>query len=119
MSELSTNSNQTAAPVVHGVVMPKFGDSVSVNIILERSHKVKIRNGSKGGTFRAQCKFWREKAIATRVGILIGYRNLSNGTREWEGDVGYIYSPDEHFRAALVVFSERENPVYVPLSGLA
>ena len=96
----------------------KFGSTVTVNAVLERRYKKEVRKGSMGGTFNAECKFWQEKAIAPRTGLLIGSRNLSNGTREWEGELGYIYSPDEHFRAVVVVFSSAENPVYVPMSGV-
>jgi hypothetical protein len=41
--------------------------------------------------------------------------------RDWEDEVGAIFIPDKdgHFKAALVCFSTRENPVYVPVDAIA
>lgn len=50
-----------------------------------------------------------------RAGLFLGYRTLQNGTRTYEDEVGYIFEPSEYIKAALVVFSEHTNPVYVPL----
>lgn len=118
MSETATNPTETGGQV-HPIVMPSFGATVTVSITLVRRYRSELSPGRFGGTYNKQRKLWEEKAITPRSGILIGYRNLSNGTREWESEVGYIYTPEEHFRAALVVFSDRENPVYAPISALA
>jgi hypothetical protein len=104
---------------VDSLVMPVFGATVTVRSTLHRRYRSEIRNDRYGGTYRAELKVWEEKATEPRQGLLIGYRNLSNGTREYDSECGYLYIPKEYFRAAVVVFSERENPVYVPISGLA
>jgi len=54
-----------------------------------------------------------------RKGVFIGYRNLSNGEIEAASyDEGPVYYPKEHFKVGLVVFSERTNPIYVPMNML-
>ena len=63
--------------------------------------------------------FWECQVIPGREGIYIGKRTLSNGIRVWEGAMEeFSYSPSIYFGVALVVFSPRENPVYVPLDCL-
>jgi hypothetical protein len=58
---------------------------------------------------------WKEP----RTGVFIGWRNLSNGEIEHASyDEGAIYHPKEHFKVALVVFSERTNPQYVTLDTI-
>lgn len=63
-------------------------------------------------------KVWEAWPTPPRTGTYIGYRTLANGRREFEEEVGYIFEPKEHFRAALVVFSERTKPVLVPVDAL-
>jgi hypothetical protein len=86
-------------------VVPIFGATVTVISMLKRRCK-------------GYEKYWEPTPITPRKGILIGYRNLSNGVRDWESEVGYIYTPKKYLRAAVVVFSDRENPVYVPVSAM-
>lgn len=61
-------------------------------------------------------KFWETKLFPNnkgrRKGIFLGVRYLQNGLREF--DDGYIFIPESYIKAALVCFSKRENPVYVP-----
>jgi hypothetical protein len=59
-------------------------------------------------------KEWIYWPIKPRKGIFLGSRTLWNGTRSWEGEVGNIFEPEEHIKAALVCLSTWENPVYVP-----
>jgi hypothetical protein len=54
---------------------------------------------------------WKEP----REGMFIGWRYLSNGEISSPSyDEGAIYYPKHHFKVALVVFNERENPKYIP-----
>jgi hypothetical protein len=54
----------------------------------------------------------------TRKGIYIGKRTLANGKAEFEYEAGVLFVPEEYISAALVVFNERENPVYVDFEDL-
>lgn len=56
---------------------------------------------------------------APRPGIFIGWRWLSNGEIEAGSyDEGPVYHSKERFKVALVIFNERQNPLYVPLDKL-
>jgi hypothetical protein len=54
-------------------------------------------------------------------GIFIGWRTLTDGTAEWEDEVGYVFDADAASRqvAALVVYDKRRSPVLVPCDALA
>lgn len=55
----------------------------------------------------------------SREALYIGYRTVADGLREYIGDEeGIAFVPERHYRAALVVFSERERPVLVPLDAI-
>lgn len=70
---------------------------------------------------------WAQERSDTREGLYIGWRTLSDG-RFCSPTVSYSFDPTEYdgpeyipsrvFKAALVVFSEREKPVLVPLDAL-
>ena len=48
------------------------------------------------------------------VGHIIGERTLSNGHNEWQGpEAGNLYSPNNYFKAYIVVFNIHRKPVYV------
>lgn len=88
----------------------KFGQFVTVNAIYKR------RGASTSGASR---KVWEAKSITTRDALYVGWRTLSNGRVTWEGsEEGYVFWPEEHFKAALVIFSEREKPVLVPMDAV-
>lgn len=63
-------------------------------------------------------KTWQPRPMEPREGLYIGYRTLADGVRDAEDEVGYTFEPKRHFRAALVVFSDRTNPVLVPLDQI-
>ena len=88
----------------------QLGDRVLCSAVLWRRTEVRSRQNDR--------KYWDTKTIEPREGVYIGMRTLANGERWWEDEVGYVFEPKEHFRAALVVFSERENPVLIPLDAL-
>jgi hypothetical protein len=97
----------------------KFGDRVRVKSVLRRSTEYRKRKNYSGREREQRYKLWKETPISERSGILIGFRTLINGFTFWENDVGYIFDGNERFKAALVVFSEKENPVFVPLSSIS
>jgi hypothetical protein len=95
--------------------LPTFGARVRASATLRR------RRRSRGRSWHDD-KWWEERPLETpRDGLYIGKRTISDGYTEVE-DTGegvlYIYNPEQHYTAALVVFSERERPVLVPWSAL-
>lgn len=88
----------------------EFGDKVVVTEVYQR------RGAASSGR---SPKYWERKSIQRRKGLYIGTRTLANGVTEWVGsEEGYCFFPREHFKAALVVFSERERPVLVPIDNI-
>lgn len=93
----------------------KLGDTVTITQVYRRRQRSRvIRNNSQ------TTKIWEAWPIKPRTAIYLGLRTLSNGVREWEDEVGAIYIPDTdgYIKAALVCFSTKENPVYVPVETL-
>jgi hypothetical protein len=64
---------------------------------------------------------WHAVTIDDREGLYIGRRWLANGEMEWDeyapGGAGF-HADKERIPAALVVFSERTNPVLVPFDAV-
>lgn len=65
---------------------------------------------------------WK-RTPGSRVGIFLGYRVLTEGNVHAGGGWGEDYEPSTYepkrrFLVAYVSLSERENPVYVPLTEL-
>ena len=96
--------NQSA---VEGFVMPEFGANITVDQMFVRS--VDYDKGNY--------KYWKAIAI-NKTGIFLGKRKLANGHVEHCSYDGSIFTPKEHIDAALVCFSAREKPVYVPLEAI-
>lgn len=62
---------------------------------------------------------WKtEELREPKNGIIIGYRNLSNGRADYEHECGWLYTPQSHFKALVVVTSLRSKPIIVPMSEL-
>lgn len=94
----------------------KFGAKVIVSAILKRKEKEEVRE--KGlYKYKVALKFW-EKNTAAFKALYIGERTLCNGKIDWENDVGYIFTPENYFRAALVVKDERSKPVLCPIESV-
>lgn len=93
----------------------KLGDTFTVTQVYRRRGRSVPMIG-KGHTYHVTRKEWFIWPIKPRDAIFLGWRTLSNGVREWENEVGAIYTPDKdgYIKAALVCFSPHENPVYVP-----
>lgn len=97
-----------------GATGVEFGAVVTVSAVYRRRYQ----HNEQGPRWGVR-KYWDAWKIKPRDGLYIGGRTLSNGQRWYEDEVGAVYEPAEYFRAALVVFSERERPVLVPLDALA
>lgn len=92
-----------------------FGDTITVTQVYHR--RTRYRHNSRT-MYDDTLKVWEPWTIKPRPAIYLGLRTLSNGVREWEDEVGAIFHPETHIKAALVCFSTRENPVYVPIESL-
>jgi hypothetical protein len=91
---------------------PPFGARVRVLAYYSRAGA-----SSAGRKIRKQWHTW--KYGTPREGLYIGKRTLSNGHVGYVGeDDDYVYTADEYFTAALVVFNEHTRPVLVPLDAL-
>jgi hypothetical protein len=89
---------------------PAFGATVTVSAVLRRRTRHRTHLNDE--------KYWDAWSIKPRTALYIGTRTLSNGERWWEDEVGNVYEPKTYFRAALVVFSAKEKPVFVPFASL-
>lgn len=90
----------------------KLGDALTVTQVYRRRTRYRP---SAHGSWNVTIKVWETEQINPRAGIYLGTRTIWNGTRTWEDEVGNIFEPEEHIKAALVCFSTHENPVYVPV----
>ncbi len=87
----------------------KFGDWITFDVTLKRAQE------NKGdGVY----KFWQKIEGGVTPGIFLGYRTLANGYRNYYSEGGFSFTPKAYLRAALVAFSERHNPVLVPLEHI-
>jgi len=89
----------------------KFGNEVTVSAVFKRR--------TKGQNMPDTVyKYWEKVRIKTRSGLFLGIRTISNGARDYDPDYGCVYRAKEYIKAALVVFSEREKPVYAPMENV-
>jgi hypothetical protein len=87
----------------------EFGKKVTCREVLERKG-----DHSKLPTY----KYWMSRPIEKRDGIFLGLRTLSDGTTSYDYEEGTRYKPKHYIKAAVVCFSEKESPVYVPIEAL-
>lgn len=105
-----------------------LGDRVSIDthdILVRQSLKQIVTIRGWAGTAKREPVFgwvrtrdalhWRNSVDPkTRDGIYIGYRTVSDGFKDYMGhEEGNASVPIAHYRVAVVVLGERENPVYV------
>lgn len=70
------------------------------------AHKVSAHNGASN-------RIWQEWKLGKPFrAMFIGYRTVYNGHREWEDEVGYIFTPHSHQEAWLFVRDARQKPEY-------
>lgn len=91
---------------------PAFGSRVLVTATLDR----RATRDRATGIWHAR---WHVRQLPEpRIGLLIGYRTLSNGTLV-SGLAGLeSYARQESVRAALVVFGPRSATVYAPVDAV-
>jgi hypothetical protein len=94
-------------------ITPKFGSKITV---ISKYVKNWETNKIKGdGNLRGYLiNKWRIKQIEPRVGILIGERTISDFIDYLDGKGKKV----NYAKCYLVVFSMRENPIYVPIDGI-
>jgi hypothetical protein len=91
----------------------KLGDRIKFTARLER----KTRSAGEGRGWNRKC--WERRDHDPAEGVFIGTRTLQDGVREWDSEYGWSWCKDRHFEAALVVFSERQAPVHVPIECIS
>lgn len=90
----------------------KLGDQIIFDSFYKRKSSYKLQ-----GTYNRRFKEWEiQKYKTPQNGIVIGYRNLSNGFTDYEQEVGTMFTPTENFKAILVVFSMHRNAILVPIN---
>lgn len=90
---------------------PTFGTRVRVKAVLKRRELRSSVHGTR--------KFWQSRTLEKpRSGLYIGYRTLYDGEVKIGDYEMPEFHPESHGQAALVVFSERERPVFVPFDAL-
>ena len=87
----------------------KFGDWITFDAMLKR-----VKKKREGEVYKS----WEQEESGVTPGIFLGYRTLANGYRGYDSEDGVYFIPKEYFRAALVAFSSRHNPVLVPLDRI-
>lgn len=92
-----------------------FGQIVNINGKYARYIETRIEKNPWGKEYKASWKVWRKVPCEWHNCILIGFRTLKNGRRDWDSECGWIFSPKEHIKAALVAIDMRQKPVLVPL----
>lgn len=108
------NQSDTKAHPVDMVVMPVFGQRVSISKKFYR--KTEIRRNDRG--YGRTWKFWAELDFGANDCIFLGVRTLQNGYRVYDSDEGISFDPVERVKAALVCVNDRLAPVLVPLHAL-
>ena len=83
----------------------QFGDQVLCTAVYKRK--------TKDRQYSHHRKEWHRDDTAPRSGRFLGWRTLSDGRTTWDDD-SMQFEPETHFRAALVCFNARTNPLYVP-----
>jgi hypothetical protein len=93
----------------------KYGDRVSISKKLRRVQRSEMRlNEFTVKSQEVSLKIWITHDFCRTNCIFLGERTLSNGSRGYDMDYGYIYYPVDYFKAALVSPGPNESPVYVP-----
>lgn len=92
-------------------VKVKVGEKITVNSKLRR---VEVYRKNPNGHGNESWKIWIDKIINPIEVLYLGDRTLVNGTRYWESEVGYIFTPKEYLKTMLVIALDgKTNPFYV------
>lgn len=95
----------------------ELGIKVTARAVLRRYTRPREVDGQRNYG-NGHYAYWKACTIGARQGLLIGLRSLYDGVVTWDFDYGNTFAPDKTVKAALVVFSLREKPVYVPIESL-
>lgn len=90
----------------------KLGDRVIFSRRLRRE-----KSWLRTGMFNTAVRKWVEFKHKPMEGVLIGKRNLYNGTVV-DIDGMSVFEADQVIPAWLVVVNMRDNPIYIPLNEL-
>jgi len=92
-----------------------FGKRVVVSCEYQRSWSMKPKSPliKRSNEYKSWIK---QEMIIPRKGIFLGYRFIRDGFIERSYDEGSYFVMDKQHKVALVCLSERENPIYVPLT---
>lgn len=88
-------------------------------IIFDKFFKRVTTYKKQGGSARdRRFKQWDISTFKTpKKGIVIGYRNLSNGFTDYNQEAGTMFTQTECFKAMLVVFSMYKKPILIPVDN--
>lgn len=82
---------------------PQLGEWCEISAT---GHKSDERSGKSN-------RVWKEWQFAAPFrAMYIGYRTVYDGYREWEDEVGYIFTPHAHREVWLFVRDARQNPIH-------
>lgn len=97
----------------------KLGDMLTITQVYQR--RTRYERCLSRQQHSTRMRVWEAADIKPRQAIFLGLRTLCNGSSEWENEVGYVFDPDKdgYIKAALVCFSTKENPVYVPVEAMS
>ena len=90
----------------------EFGDKVICTQIMRRGEEHLEIAGRK-----RSCKVYKPKMTGETEGIYLGTRMITNGYTVFEYEYTYWVTL-ERIKVALVAFSSRKNPSYVPLCAI-
>jgi len=107
-------------PMANVEVKPTFelGQRIEVKNRLQR---ILRQDDTPKHSWERSIKEWVTKELPKETEVMVvGIRTLSNGTTNWEDEIGNIFTPKEYFRALLVVENMKRKPFYVniPLSQI-
>lgn len=94
----------------------ELGSTITITKVYRRRTRYERRIPRQH--YDTRMKVWEAWEIKPRAAIFLGWRTLRNGASEWEDEVGFVFDADSYFKVALVCFSTRENPVYVPVESV-
>jgi hypothetical protein len=112
---MSTETAPRKAVQVDAVVMPDFGQKVTVREKYTR--KQETRTDNPGG-YPKTWKVWKRAPFHAQGCVFLGVRTLKNGIRHFDGEEGYYFQAKEHIKAALVSPGPRSAPILVPLESI-
>lgn len=87
----------------------KFGDKIKIN-------KKYVRQYYYDTNYAGESRVWElEDIVPEREGIFLGARTIFNGRVIRDREYGNEFRPNSHIRVALACYSEKVNPIYVPI----